>query len=256
MFSIRAWRPVMKVSEIMTRRVVTATADDTIEEIARLMLRHRVSGLPVIGDGGAVIGMVSEGDLLRRAEIGTERRRPRWLEFIVGPGRLAEEYVHSHARRVGDIMTAKVVSIAPETPLEDAVALMERHRIKRLPVVKDRQIVGIVSRADLLRAVANLLGRPARRRISDAQIRKGILAEIDKQPWAPRASLNVAVKHGVVELHGAIADERERQALRVIVENFPGVTGVRDHLVWVEPVSGMVLDTSMQGASSGPATNG
>lgn len=246
----------MKATDVMTRRVVTVTADTTIQAAAQLMIRHRISGLPVIADGGAVIGMVSEGDLLRRAEIGTERRRSHWLEFIIGPGRLARDYVLSHTRHVGDVMTAEVFSIAPETPLEDAVALMERHRIKRLPVIESGRIVGIVSRADLLRAVASLLARPSRRKASDTQIRRGILAEISKQAWAPRASIAVAVRHGLVELHGVISDERERQALRVTAENFPGVTGVRDHLVWVDPVSGMVLDTSMEGAAPMPVDEG
>jgi CBS-domain-containing membrane protein len=188
----------MKAQDVMTARVITATADMTVEQAARLLLEHRISALPVIDDRRAVIGILSEGDLLRRAEIGTERRRPRWLEFIIGPGRLAQEYVRSHTNRVGDLMTSEVVAIAPDTPLEEAVALMERHRIKRLPVVDGGRIAGIVCRADLLRAMAGLLDRPVRQDASDAQIRRGILAEIERQPWAPRFNVDVIVSKGIV----------------------------------------------------------
>jgi len=239
----------MKTRDIMTKRVVTVTAETSLDDAAQEMLRHRVSGLPVV-EGEAVVGMVTEGDLLRRAEIGTERRRSHWLEFIVGPGRLAGEFVRSHTRRIGDVMTREVVSIAPDAALGDAVALMERHRVKRLPVIEKGKIVGIVSRADLLRAVAKLLAKPAAQRMSDAQIRRGVLAEIERQPWVPRGNLRVAVTKGVVALSGTITDERERQALRVIAENFPGVTGIEDRLVWVEPVSGMVLDAPAEDAAA------
>ena len=142
----------MQAADVMTHPVITTTADATIEEVAALMLKHRISGLPVTAEDGSVIGMVSEGDLLRRAEIGTENRRPHWLEFIIGPGRLAGEYVRSHARRVADVMTKDVVSITPQTALAEAVALMERRRIKRLPVLESGRIAGILCQADLLRA--------------------------------------------------------------------------------------------------------
>jgi CBS domain-containing protein len=245
-------RANMLASDIMTRRVITTTAHATIEDAALSMLQHRVSGLPVITAEGTIVGVVSEGDLLRRAEIGTQRRRSHWLEFIIGPGRLAGEYVRSHTHCVGDIMTREVISIAPETALEDAVALMERHRVKRLPVLENGRLVGIVSRADLLRAVAKLFDSPALHPVSDALIRRGILAEIETQPWAPRRSIDVVVTKGVVELCGTLTDERERQALRVAAETFPGVTGVVDHLVWVEPMSGMVVEAPSPDDGHGP----
>lgn len=242
----------MQAADVMTHPVITTTADATIEEVAALMLKHRISGLPVTAEDGSVIGMVSEGDLLRRAEIGTENRRPHWLEFIIGPGRLAGEYVRSHARRVADVMTKDVVSITPQTALAEAVALMERRRIKRLPVLESGRIAGILCRADLLRALSGLLGQAGGRLASDEQIRQGIMAEINKQPWAPRASVRVGVAKGVVEFYGSITDEREREALRVAAENFPGVAAVHDHLVWVEPMSGMVLDAPSAATSSPP----
>ncbi|MGO8919662.1 MAG: CBS domain-containing protein [Stellaceae bacterium] len=232
----------MKASDIMTRGALTVAADSTVEAAARLMLSHRISGLPVVDSGGAVIGMVTEGDLLRRTEIGTELRRGRWLELLLGPGRLAREYVHSHARKVDEVMTREVASIGPETPLAEAVALMEKRHVKRLPVIDQGQLVGILSRANLLSALLELLAAPVPGASSDREIRARLLAEIDKQRWAPRACVDVAVADGIVELRGAITDERERAALRVAAENLPGVKGIRDHLVWVEPVSGMVID--------------
>jgi CBS domain-containing protein len=231
----------VKVSDIMTREVVTVTPETTLEAAVRLMVERRVSGLPVVDGAGAVVGVVTEGDLLRRVETGTERRHSRWVELLVSPGRLAEEYVRAHARKIGEIMTEKVVAVAPDTPLADVVSLMETNNIKRLPVVDDGRLVGIVSRANLVAALAGLLGEGRVVETGDAEIHRRILAIIDQQPWGPRASVEVTVADGVVELHGTVLDERERVALRVAAENLPGVKAVRDHLVWVEPLSGTVI---------------
>jgi len=230
----------MKTSEIMTASVVTVVAETSIAEAARAMIEKRVSGLPVVNATGALVGMVTEGDLLRRAEIGTERRRSHWLELLLGPGRAAEDYMQAHARRVAEVMSERIVSVRSDTPLDQVVALMEKHNIKRLPVVDDAKLVGIVARADLLRA---LLKFPQAKTAHspDAAIREKILAEIAAQPWTPMAAIDVAVTDGVAELRGVITDERERMALRVVVENVAGVTKIADRLVWVEPISGMTL---------------
>jgi CBS-domain-containing membrane protein len=235
----------MNVADIMTRPVISVTPATTIAEAARLMLQHRISGLPVVDADGRVVGIVTEGDLLRRAETGTERRRARWLEFLVAPGRLATDYAHAHARKVGEVMSPAVVSVAPQDSLAEVVQRMERHRVKRLPVIEAGRLVGIVSRANLVRAlVHNLPKRPASAAApGDAAIRQSILDEISRQPWGPRASVDVRVEDGVVELHGSIIDERERTALIVLAENTPGVKQVVDHLIWVEPVSGFVIPT-------------
>lgn len=233
----------MNVVDVMTRRVTTVGPDATVAEAAQLMLGRSVSGLPVVDKAGLVVGVVTEGDLLRRAETGTERRRSRWLEFLVGPGRVADEYARAHGRRVEEVMTADVVTVTPETPLERVVELMERHRIKRLPVLEGGQLVGIVSRANLLHALARLAAAPATAS-SDAEIQQRLSAEIDNASWAPRACINAIVQDGVIDLYGAITDERERSALRVLAENVPGVKDVRDHLVWIEPLSGMVIEPS------------
>ena len=232
----------MRAADVMSRRCITIRPGSSVEAAARLMLRHHISGLPVVDAGGAVVGVVTEGDMLRRAEIGTERQRARWLEFLVSPGRQAQDYVQAHARKIGEIMTREVVSIGPDDPLSEVVALMERYRVKRLPVIDRGKLVGVVSRADLLDALVNVAADSSPAAASDRNLRKRILAEIDKQVWAPRASIDVSVQGGVVELHGAITDEREREALRVAAENVPGVNAVHDHLAWVEPISGMVVD--------------
>jgi CBS domain-containing protein len=232
----------MKAADVMTLGAATIRADALIAEAVRLMLQHRISGLPVLDADGRLVGIVTEGDFLRRSETHTERRRPRWLELLLGRGRLADEYVHSHGRKVEEVMTADVVTVTESTPLEEVVRLMERHRIKRVPVVSGDKVVGIVSRANLLHALARLSEVSAPLSQTDADIRGRIIGEVQRQPWGLRAGIEIAVHDGMVELWGTIFDERERQALKVACENTPGVTKVLDHVVWVEPMSGMVME--------------
>ena len=206
------------------------------------MIHHRISGLPVIDVSGTVVGMITEGDLLRRTETGTDPHVSGWRSLLIGPERLAEQYVRTHARKVEEVMTRDVVSIAPATPLAEVVALMQARRVKRLPVLEHGRLSGIVSRADLLRALQQLLPKVATAAISDADIRRRILAEVDQQRWAPRASIDIKVENGRVELRGLILHEGEREALRVLAENTPGVKSVTDQLVWVEPYTGMAVE--------------
>ncbi len=233
----------MIVADVMTRKVVTVAPDDSVAVALKLMLDNGVSGLPVVDGAGALVGIVTEGDFLRRTETGTEKRRPHWLEILIGPGRLADEYVHTHGRKVSEVMSGDVATVAENTPLDKVVGLMETRRVKRLPVLRDGRVVGIVSRINLLRAVASLPGVAAPTPAGDATIRGRILAELDRQPWSPRASIDVVVRDGVVELWGAVLDDRERAAVRVLAENVAGVRAVKDHLVWVEPVSGFVVES-------------
>jgi len=231
----------MKAKEVMTSPVVTVESDATILQAVRIMLQRRVSGLPVVDKNGGLVGIVTEGDFLRRAETGTTRRRPRWLEFLIGPGRLADEYTRSHGRKVDDVMTRDPISVAEDTPLEDIVKLMEKRQIKRLPVVRGQELVGIVSRANLLHALAGVVREVKPTVQSDEAIRTLLLAELAKQSWAPVALIDPIVRNGVVELWGSLTDERERPALVVAAENVPGVKAVHDHLVWVDSTSGMVF---------------
>jgi CBS domain-containing protein len=240
----------MNAADIMTRPVISATPETSIEEAARLMLDHRISGLPVV-EAGAVVGMLTEGDLLRRAETGTERRHTRWVELLISPGRLARDYTNANARKVGEVMSPAVVTVAPEDSIEQIVSQMEQRRIKRVPVVDNGKLVGIVSRANLVRALIRTLSNSTPQgQMSDEEIRDRIVAEISRQPWGPRASVTVRVNDGAVEFYGAITDERERTALQVLAESTPGVKSVRDQLVWVEPLSGFVIPTDVLEASA------
>ena len=230
----------MKVADVMTRQVVTIDKAAPVGRAIRLLLQHRISGLPVVDADGKLEGIVTEGDFLHRAETGTQRRRPRWVEFLLGPGRLAQEYVHSHGRFVADVMTRKVHTVDEDMPLDDVVRRMEKHRVKRFPVVKDGKVVGIVSRANLLRAFASVAHEVSAASEDDTEIRDTFFKELEQQPWAPRTSINVVVRNGVVELWGNIFDEREREALRVMAQNLAGVKDVHDHLVWIDPASGFI----------------
>jgi CBS-domain-containing membrane protein len=232
----------MQAKDVMTRDVVSIGPDATVLQAARLMLQHRISGLPVIDNAGALVGVLSEGDFLRRQETKTERRRSRWLEFLMGPGKIAAEYTHTHGSKVSEVMTDTVQTVAEDTALEDIVELMERHRIKRLPVVRGRKVVGIVTRSNLMHAMVSLARAVPAPAQDDAAIRDSLLAVIEKEKWAPAAMVNVVVHDGVVELWGAVLDDRQRAALKVAAENTAGVKAVKDHLVWVEPTSGMVIE--------------
>jgi len=241
----------MNVGDVMTQPAITVGPETTIVEAAQLMLQRHISGLPVVGASGAVVGIVTEGDLLRRAETGTERRHRRWLEFVISPGRLAREYAGAHARKVGEVMTEEVVTVSSEDPLDEAVRLMERRHIKRLPVVDGDRLVGIISRANLVRALVEKLTRaPQAGAVDDAAIRAQILTEIARQPWGPRASVDIRVIDGAVELYGTITDERERTALIVLAENTVGVKRVDDNLIWVEPMSGYAITPDNAGPPS------
>ena len=231
----------MKASDIMTSKPVSIRPDSSVMEAIRLMLQRRFSGIPVTDAAGTVVGIVTEGDLLRRAETGTQRRRPRWIEFLIGPGRLASEYAQACGHKVHEVMTTPVQTIPEDTPLDQIVKMMEQHRIKRLPVVKGGKLVGIVSRANLLRALATVMRETKGGSTDDASIRQRLLDELGKQTWAPNALIDVVVRNGVVHLWGTILDERQRQGIRVAAENTVGVKSVEDHLVWVEPTSGMVI---------------
>jgi CBS domain-containing protein len=232
----------MRVREVMTYGVIGVPETASLAEAVETMLRSRVSALFVFDAHKAVVGVLSEGDLLRRGELGAERKRPHWLELLLGSGRLAEAYAHEHGRKAGEVMTGNVETITEDAELSEAVDRMIRHRIKRLPVLRGEAVVGVISRSDLLKGL--LAAQPrAGGAHPDAEIKAGILAELDKLEWAPRASVRVEVANGVVTFGGSITDERMRDGLKVIAENTPGVTAVHDHIAWIEPNSGVVIPT-------------
>jgi len=220
----------MKAKDVMTHCVVSIGPEAPILDAIARMISHQVSGMPVIDTDGKLVGMVTEGDFLRRTETGTEAPQRRWLELLLGPASRAEEYVRSHGRTVREVMSRKIVAASKETPLTELVELMEEHGIKRIPVTEEGRIVGIVSRADLMSALAERLSQSTKAPASDESIRRAIVTEMKKQPWCPVQSLSIRVRNGFVDVNGTIFDEGQRRALQVLVENVHGVKGVHDHL--------------------------
>jgi CBS domain-containing protein len=230
----------MRAHQIMTKPVITVSPDATIVEAANIMLQRHVSGLPVVEDD-ELVGIVSEGDFIRRSEISTQHKRGRWLRFILGPGQSASDFVHEHGRRVFEVMTKDPLTITEDTALAEIVNMMEKNNVKRLPVVRDGTLVGIVSRANLLQAVASLAREVPDPTADDDHIRERIITAMEKNDWCP-FGLGVIVKDGIVHLSGVITEERSRQAAVVAAENVQGVKKVHDHLCWVDTMSGMYID--------------
>ena len=228
----------MRVRDVMTYGAIGVLENATLAEAVETMLRSRVSALLVFDPEHRLAGLLSEGDLMRRAELGTDSRRPLWLEFLLNGGRLADAYTRTHGRVVREIMTPNVRTISEVADLREAVDLMLRAKVKRLPVLRGSAVVGVISRSDLLKGLLAALPKSGGSH-PDAEIRAAIQAELDKLSWTPRTTVRADVAGGVVTFEGAIADERLRSALKVIAENTPGVVGVRDHLAWVEPNSGV-----------------
>jgi CBS domain-containing protein len=232
----------MRAHQIMTRSVVTVAPDTSIVDAANLMLQRHVSGLPVVDTTGRLVGIVSEGDFIRRSEIGTQRKRGRWLKFILGPGKAASDFVHEHGRRVAEVMTKDPLTITEDTALAEIVDLMEKNNVKRLPVVRADRIVGIVSRANLLQAVASLARQVPDPTADDDHIRNRVMDALEKNEWCP-FGLSVIVRDGIVHLSGVITEERARQAAVVAAENVEGVKKVHDHLCWVDTMSGVYINS-------------
>lgn len=222
----------MRAGDVMTPDVVTVEPGARVDEIARLMLEHHISAVPVVDTAGRLLGIVSEGDLVRRAEMATAGRQAWWLEMLADSAALARDYVKTHGRRATDLMTRNVLTVGVDTPLEDVAQLLERHRIKRVPVVRDGGVVGIVSRADLLRALVVRPPEPGPAEAADDRtIREHVMAALRTQPWWVGTYRNVVVVDGVVHLWGLARSQAERDAMRVAAETVPGVRGVEDHLM-------------------------
>jgi CBS domain-containing protein len=231
--------PPMNVSDIMTREVASISPDARLEDAVRLMVDRKISGVPVVENDGAVVGMITEGDLLRRAEIGTEGKSPGWFEMFFLPGTSAYDYVRTHGRKVEMLMTGNAICVSPQATLASAVTLMRDRHVKRLPVIHDGRLVGILSRADVMKALVAALHPDAP--LPDSEIKKRLDAELAKQLWFPRAQVKVTVSNGVAEFCGTIADIRHREALQVIAETV-GARAVSDKLVCIEPISGALID--------------
>jgi CBS domain-containing protein len=232
----------MRAHQIMTRPVITVTPEMTIVEAATTMLQKHVSGLPVVDAAGKLVGIISEGDFIRRSEIGTGRRRGGFLKFILGPGQSATDFVQEHGSKVGEVMTSDPITVTEDTSLEAIVELMEKNKVKRLPVIRGDKVVGIVSRANLLQAVASLARQIPDPTADDDHIRNRVIDALAKNDWCP-FGLSVVVRDGIVHLSGVITEERSRKAAIVAAENVTGVKTVHDHLCWVDAMSGMYLNS-------------
>jgi CBS domain-containing protein len=222
----------MKASDIMVTDVVTVTPESDVREVATLLLTNHISAAPVVDAGGQLVGMISEGDLVRRGEAGTAHERPWWLQMLMSRELMAGEFLREHSRRIGDLMTREVVSAGPDTPVADIATLLERNRIKRVPIVRDGRIVGIVSRANLIQALATYRGEArAPKPVADAELREKVVSRLRSEPWVRPGLVNVTVADGAVDLWGIVDSATEKRALRVAVEIVPGVKAINDNVV-------------------------
>lgn len=224
----------MRARDVMTTIVHTVTPDSLILDAARLLVEHRIGAAPVLGPDGAVVGIVSESDLMRRVEIGTGRHRSWLAQFLADPQVLAAEYVREQGPTVASVMSREVVTVEPDTGLDEVADRMERHAVKRVPVIAGGRLVGIVSRADLVRAIAihGTAARPASSalRPGDADLRQRLLERLQGEPWFGNPTFEIAVEGGAARLWGVVRSEDERRAMIVAAQTLPGIGSVTDHL--------------------------
>jgi CBS domain-containing protein len=227
----------MKAKDIMVTNVITVSPEASVRQVANMLFTNRISALPVVNDHGQLVGIISEGDLARRSELKTEYRRSWWLKLFAHESKenLAIEYVKSHARKVKDVMTRSVITAKPATPLRYIATLLEKNRIKRLPIVTNGKVVGIVSRANLIQALASLPKESEKRTVSDSMIRKKVMAQFKSERWSKHSLLNATVQGGTVKLWGIVDTEAEKEAARVAAEQVFGVKAIENN-VTVPPV--------------------
>lgn len=220
----------MHARDIMTSPAITATSDTTLLEIVQLMLDHRISAIPIVDGREALVGLVSEGDLVRRAEIGTEQKHSWWLSMFGNATVLADEFMKSHGVTAKEVMTKVVVTATEDAPLWEIAETLEKKKIKRLPIVRDGHVVGIVSRANLLQALTlqqnNAFAPPSR---EDSAIRAELLQLLKSEPWANISHVNVMVTDGTVHLWGSVRSDAQRDALSVAAKGVSGVKDVVNH---------------------------
>ncbi|RWT23321.1 hypothetical protein DN603_09485 [Raoultella planticola] len=238
----------MKAADVMTTAPITVHEETPILEVVNLLLNLKISGLPVLDTEGRMTGIVTEGDLLRRSELGTEIKRPHWKELFLSPGKLSRDYIQSHAQYAGEVMTSTPLTVYPDMPLDEVISLMEHHGIKRVPVVNaGNNLVGIITRVDIMKALRSILERNrttvnmVESIADDESVKKEILDKISVQPWAPQSNIRVSVTNGVVDIYGIILDEDVRQALITLLEETIDRKHIRDHMVYIEPITGIYI---------------
>ncbi len=220
----------MLAQEVMTKDVITVGPDTTVGEIAALLVRHRISAVPVVAAENRVIGIVSQTDLANRSETDTEKRRKWWLDIFADADAKAREYVKSHGRKAKDIMTRFVISVPPRASMAEVADLLDTHRIRQVPVMEDGKLLGMISRTDLVRKLAEVAVVAPAARPDSGTLQKAIWQRIHEQTWLKSAYVSVSTKDGIVELWGAVDSDQQRQALRVLVEGVAGVQRVEDHV--------------------------
>jgi len=217
----------MKAADVMEPDVLSVYPDTSVNDVAKLLLKNRISAVPVV-DNGKLVGIVSEGDLIRRVETATAKHRSWWLELMISDEKLATDYVKSHARFAGEVMSRPVVTADENTPLDQVAKLFENHNIKRVPIVRGSNVVGIVSRADLLRLLAGLHEKSDPAPADDNAIQKEIMKRMKTEPWFSSAQIEVAVRNGIAKIEGIAMSHDQQTAMRVVAENVPGVRAVTD----------------------------
>jgi CBS domain-containing protein len=220
----------MKAREIMTKDVVTAGLETTVGEIASLLIEHHISGVPVVTEDRQVVGIVSQSDFLYRAETGSEPKRTWWLTLLTDPDSMARAYTKAHGHRAHEVMSRIVISVTDEAEFGDVAGILNAHGIKRVPVVRDGKLVGIITRTDVVRALAKREASKPAIRSDDVALQKAVLDKMRMQSWLDTAYINVEVAEGVVRLTGFIASEDQRRALRVLAEEISGAGSVKDDM--------------------------
>jgi CBS domain-containing protein len=221
----------MKAQDVMVRDVVTVGPDTDVKDAVALLVEHDISALPVVDADGDLIGILSEADLLEREELGAEHHHPWWIETLMPASSLAEEFAKAHGKKVSEVMSTDVVTASEDTPVPEIAALLERHRIKRVPIVSDGKVIGIVSRSNLIQALASSKPALEPKDETDHGIRLELLDRLGKQKWTDFGSRNIIVQDGVVHLWGLVSSESERKALTALAEGIPGVSDVADEMI-------------------------
>jgi CBS domain-containing protein len=229
----------MKAHEAMTKDVITVGPKTTVREIAELLVKHRISAVPVVSSDGRLLGIVSQTDLAHRSETGTEKRRKWWLELFADSNVKARDFIKTHGMVAQDVMTRLVVSVSKDAQLSEVAEILDTHRIRQVPVIEGGKLVGMISRADLVRKLAEATITPSATRPDNGALQQAIWARIKKEPWLSTALVNLAVRDGVVEMWGAVTTDEQRQALRVLVEGVSGVQTVENKVSVLPTVVGV-----------------
>jgi len=225
----------MKAEDVMVSTVITVGVNASIGEVAAILLNNHISAAPVVDEKGELVGIVSEGDLMRRPEIGTTKRHSWWLELISNKWASATEYIKSHSRKVADVMTRDLITAKPDTPLGDIAGLLERNQIKRVPIVERGKLVGIVSRANILQALSSATRKlPSLMTADDSELRRKVVSQMASEPWRP-TMLTVTVQDRTVDLWGVVHSVEQKKAAQLAAETTPGVRAVVNN-IFVQPI--------------------